>query len=201
MMVKGITDEDFVNYKVPSMFIATAKCSFKCDNEYGSPVCQNSNLAKQPNIWIDNDQIVERFLNNKISKAIVFGGLEPAEQLDDIIDIIYKLRYSFMGYDYYQGLPSDPHPKSVSDVVIYTGYNKDEFRDIFWHTHAMHHAYEPWLWLEFRTQELSKSIEDEVFQDGLVIKYGRYIPGQQPHLDPVLGVYLASDNQYAERIS
>ena len=35
----------------------------------------------------------------------------------------------------------------------------------------------------------------------IIIKYGRYIPNQTPHRDEVLGVNLASDNQYAERIS
>ena len=35
----------------------------------------------------------------------------------------------------------------------------------------------------------------------IIIKFGRYIPNQQPHYDEVLGVNLASDNQYAERIS
>lgn len=201
MLIKGITDEDFINYKVPSMYIATATCDFKCDKEYGKPICQNSELAKQPDIDISNDEIVERYLNNPITHAIVFGGLEPAEQLYDIIDIIYKLRYSFLGYNKYEGCPENPHPKSCDDVIIYTGYKKNEFREIFWHCHAMYHGYKPWIWMDFKKQELSKDIEDDVLQSGLIVKYGRYIPGQQPHYDPVLGVYLASDNQYAERIS
>lgn len=32
----------------------------------------------------------------------------------------------------------------------------------------------------------------------IIIKYGRYIMGQEPHYDEVLGVNLASNNQYAE---
>jgi hypothetical protein len=36
--------------------------------------------------------------------------------------------------------------------------------------------------------------------DNIIIKYGRYIPGQEKHFDETLGVYLASDNQYAERL-
>ena len=32
----------------------------------------------------------------------------------------------------------------------------------------------------------------------IVVKYGRYIPNQEPHIDNVLGVSLASDNQYAK---
>ena len=35
----------------------------------------------------------------------------------------------------------------------------------------------------------------------IIIKYGRFIPNQNPHYDDVLGIKLASDNQYAERIS
>lgn len=156
MLIKGITDEDFVNYKVPSMYIATATCSFKCDKEYGSPICQNSTLAKQPNIDISEDDIVMRYLSNPITKAIVFGGLEPMDQYQNILWILAMLR-------------------SVDDdVVIYTGYNKEEIDYII----PLFQVYK-----------------------NVVIKFGRYIPNQQPHFDPVLGVYLASDNQYAERIS
>lgn len=35
----------------------------------------------------------------------------------------------------------------------------------------------------------------------IVVKFGRYIPNQTHHFDEVLGVKLASDNQYAEQIS
>ena len=35
MKIKNIIEEDFVNYKVPSMFIATSRCDFKCDKECG----------------------------------------------------------------------------------------------------------------------------------------------------------------------
>jgi len=36
--------------------------------------------------------------------------------------------------------------------------------------------------------------------DNIIIKYGRFIPGQEKHYDEILGVYLASNNQYAERL-
>ena len=35
MKITGLIEEDFVNYKVPSLFIGTSKCSFKCDKECG----------------------------------------------------------------------------------------------------------------------------------------------------------------------
>ena len=60
------------------------------------------------------------------------------------------------------------------DIVIYTGYYKEEIAD--------------------KVALLSK-------YKNIVIKYGRYIPDQKEHYDEVLGVSLASENQYAERIS
>ena len=60
------------------------------------------------------------------------------------------------------------------DIVIYTGYYKNEIEDYI--------------------NELSQ------FKN-IIIKFGRYIPDQQDHYDYILGVKLASDNQYAERIS
>lgn len=61
-----------------------------------------------------------------------------------------------------------------SDFVIYTGYTEEE------------------LW------RLYPDAMSELHHDGaVIIKYGRYIPGQNPHFDETLGVSLSSDNQYA----
>lgn len=64
--------------------------------------------------------------------------------------------------------------KTDAPVIIYTGYNKEEIKD------------------KIKQLSLYKNI---------VVKFGRYIPNQNPHYDEVLGVNLASDNQYAEVIS
>ena len=61
MIVKNIIEEDFSNYKKPSMFIAFPTCSFKCEKECGSQVCQNSELAKSPNIEISYDNIIKKY--------------------------------------------------------------------------------------------------------------------------------------------
>lgn len=159
MLIKGIVDEDFVNYKVPSMFINTNTCTFKCDRECGAPVCQNSELANRESIDVDIDRIIKRYLDNDITKAIVFGGLEPFDQLVDIYNFIFKLRY-----DYWCG----------DTVVIYTGYNEDE---------------------------LAGKIAMLTSIKNIIIKFGRYKPGDSPHFDSILGVNLASNNQYAKQIS
>jgi len=32
----------------------------------------------------------------------------------------------------------------------------------------------------------------------IIVKFGRYRPNQEKHYDKILGVFLASDNQYAK---
>lgn len=157
MIIKQLVDEDFVNYKKPSMFVGFPKCSFKCDKECGMQVCQNSTLALSQNINIDTSRLVKRYLDNPITHAIVCGGLEPIDTFDELLEFISVLRKN-----------------TEDDVVIYTGYYKNEILD--------------------KVKELSK------FKN-VIIKFGRFIPNQEKHFDEVLEVYLASNNQYSEKIS
>lgn len=157
MIIKQLVDEDFVNYKTAVMFIGFPKCSFKCEKECGLQVCQNSVLAKSRNIDIDVNTIVDRYIKNKITHAIVCGGLEPFDTWDNLLSLVSAFR-----------------EKTEDDIVIYTGYYKEELTD--------------------KIEILSK-------YKNIVIKFGRYIPNQERHYDEVLGIYLASNNQYAERIS
>lgn len=156
MKVIDILQTDFVNYKKPCMTIMMPYCTFKCDKECGKQVCQNSGLASAQHIEIDTKKIIDLYLNNPISEAIVFQGLEPFDSFYQVLDFIKKFR-----------------DKTNDNIVIYTGYNKDEIK---WY-------------LTF--------LKDF---DNIIIKYGRFIPNQEKHFDKTLGVYLSSDNQYAERL-
>lgn len=109
MIINQLIDEDFVNYKLPSMYIGFPKCSFKCEKECGLQVCQNGVLAKSPTLNIDVNKVIERYLNNFITSAIVIAGLEPFDSYDELLEFISKLR---------------KHTDDV--VVIYTGYYKNE---------------------------------------------------------------------------
>ena len=113
MRVKTIVDEDFVNYKKPSMFIGTISCGGKCCIEGGFPlsVCQNDGWRGCAPINIADEVIVKRYLNNPITKSIVLGGMEPMEQSDEVLALIKTLRDDYGCHD---------------DVVIYTGYYPDE---------------------------------------------------------------------------
>jgi len=157
--VKGVLDEDFVNFKLPSMFISTCYCSFKCEKESGVRCCQNSALANQREKNLSDTFIIDRYLKNPITKAIIFGGLEPFNQFDEMFSFIQTLRIKYAC--------DDP-------VVIYTG---------------------------FRPDEIPAEILALKHYKNIIVKFGRYVPDDQPHLDEVLGVRLSSSNQYAEQIS
>jgi hypothetical protein len=159
MIVKGLIDEDFVNYKKPCMVVMFPRCTFKCDKECGERVCQNGTLATAPQIGIAPRDIVERYVNNPITSAIVMSGLEPFDSFGDLSYLLHVIRNEYNCYD---------------DVVIYTGYTQDE---------------------------IAKKIEIICPYKNIVVKFGRFIPNQPPHYDDVLGIMLASDNQYGEKIS
>ena len=154
MKIKGLISEDFVNYKKPAMTIMFPHCNgFKCGAEY----CQNSPLSKAEDIEMDISNIVIRYLNNPITESVVMQGLEPFDSWDDLIGLVKQLRES-----------------CDDDIVIYTGYNKEEIAD--------------------KIALLSK-------YKNIIIKYGRFLYNDKPIFDDILGVTLASSNQYAERIS
>lgn len=161
MRIKGLIDEDFVNYNKPSMYIAFPSCTFKCEKDCGKKMCQNSTLVQSPDIFITKQKLCVRYISNNITHAIVCGGLEPMDSFEDLHDFIHTLRFQYQCND---------------DVVIYTGYTKEECEKNNW------------------IYKLS-------LLGNIIIKFGRFIPNQQPHYDEVLGVKLMSDNQYAVRIS
>lgn len=150
MKVIDIKDVDFVNYKLPSMYIIMPYCSFKCGIKY----CQNAALPQEKLIDIPIYEIIDNFEKNPISEAVVFGGLEPFDSAEDLRCFMMNFRYHL------------PQP-----VVIYTGYTEEEVKEKF-----------DWIFL----------------YENVIIKYGRYIPGEESHYDEILGVNLASSNQYAK---
>jgi hypothetical protein len=157
MKIKGIIFEDFINYKKPSMVIEFPYCNFKCDKECGQQVCQNSKLAKAPNKDVSITNLVKTYMNNNITEAIVFQGLEPFDSKDDL----YQLIKVFREY-------------TNNDIVIYTGYTETE--------------------LDYEIETLKRLFKN------IIVKFGRFIPDQQSRFDEILGVTLASSNQYAKKI-
>lgn len=62
----------------------------------------------------------------------------------------------------------------MDDFVIYTGYYENELEEQI-------------RWFQENTENV-------------IVKFGRYIPKRESHFDELLGIYLASENQYAKKI-
>lgn len=157
MIIKGIRDEDFCQYKEPSFFIAFPICSFKCEKESCKLCCQNSELHKALPIFVEPEQLVSRYMWNSITSAIVCGGLEPFDSFQDLFDLVECFR-----------------KQTDDDIVIYTGYYENE--------------------IEGYISALSEF-------NNIIVKFGRFIPDDRSVFDEVLGIELASSNQYAKKIS
>lgn len=159
MKIRNLMDQDIVNYKKMSMFIATCYCDFKCCKQLNLDICicQNSPIAKSKIVDISNQRIVKRYIKNKLTHAIVFGGLQPFKQFDEMVQLIKCFRQ-----------------QTEDDIVIYTGYYENQ---------------------------LAQQINVLKQFNNIIIKFGRFVPGQEVHYDEVLGVSLANKQQYAKRIS
>ena len=57
------------------------------------------------------------------------------------------------------------------------------------------------IYTGYYPNEIQSQIDKLKQLGNIIIKFGRYIPNHNPHYDNVLGIYLASDNQYGEMIS
>lgn len=156
MHIKGLVDENFQDYKVASMFIATSTCTWKCCTEAHKQICQNLPLAGSPIIEVKDCEIVRRYLSNSLTSAIVIGGLEPFDQGNELLALVGEFRRY-----------------TTDDIVIYTGYTEEEVEN----------------WIN----------KLRVYPN-IIVKFGRFIPDQESHYDEVLGVKLASPNQYARRL-
>ena len=157
MRLKSLVHEDFVQYRKPCMFLGVVSCDWKCEKEYGPEChCINSPAYNEKIRDCDDEQLVEDYLKNPLTSAVVIGGFEPMLQFDELIHFIETFR-----------------KKSDDDIVIYTGYREDE---------------------------ISVMISKLKTYKNIILKVGRYVPNQKKHLDDVLGVELASPNQYGIRL-
>lgn len=111
MKILFLHEYDIVNYKKANMFIGFPHCSFKCNDLAKKEVCQNYKLKKEKLIEISCKEIIDRYLNNPLTKAIVCGGLEPFDSPIELCLFIEEFR-----------------TVCDDDIVIYTGYNKQEWQ-------------------------------------------------------------------------
>lgn len=160
MKVLKIVDERLSDYRMPMLMLVATSCDWKCskDAHFPATLCQNHQWKDVEAFDVTPQNVYAAFVKNPITCGLLFGGLEPFLQFDEMLDVIRYFRQQTI----------------AAPIVIYTGYREDEVAD--------------------KIAILSN------FQN-LIVKFGRFIPRQVPHMDPVLGVKLASDNQYAKIIS
>lgn len=160
MRLRQVKLEDFVNYKKISLFLGTCFCDWKCctEQKVDLSVCQNTRLVQSAIIeYSPKDIYHDMYCASSLHQAVVFGGLEPMLQLNEMLDVI----------DYFRKNTQD-------DIIIYTGY-------------------EP--------TEIQQSIEQLKRYPNIFMKFGRFKLNSTHHIDPVLGVELASENQRGVKIS
>lgn len=167
MKLKGLVDEDIVNYSKTSMYLIFPTCDFKCERDCGKLVCQNSSLISASVIEIEPDDICNRYINNPLTSAIVCGGLEPFDSRFELLQLVDCLRRKYNCED---------------NFIIYTGYTEEELTNE--ENSALHQFYKNLL-----------------TYNNIIIKFGRFVPGEEKHFDEVLGVFLTSNNQYAKKVS
>lgn len=116
------------------------------------------------------------------------GALAQVENIDvDIDKVVEKYKYNNISqalvlgglepFDSWEDVIQLVHSfRAITsdEIIIYTGYGEEEIVD--------------------QIKILSQ-------YNDIIIKFGRFIPNHKPHYDELLGLNLASDNQYAKKIS
>ena len=103
--LRGIKDECFQDYRKVCMLLITCFCDWKCWDGEGDNICQNCGIINDPIMEFSNDYIINRYLSNPLTHALVIGGLEPLLQKNELLDLIVEFR-----------------KVCNDDIVIYTGY-------------------------------------------------------------------------------
>ena len=93
--LKGLVDEDVVNYRKTSMFIIFPSCDFKCEKECGRAVCQNSSLAKAPILSYDDKEIIEENSKSLIEAIVNMknGSVITIELEDGCVEYITRTKW------------------------------------------------------------------------------------------------------------
>lgn len=160
---------NIADYKKTSLYIAFPFCSGKCGNKCQNRVFWQQKDKRNNDIHLINyseDEIVSYYNKLKTHESVVMGGLEPLDSLEDVINLCNKL------------LEND---KPV-DIIIYTGYTKEEF-----------------LKIEPKFYDVFKNLKPNA-TNCIIFKLGRYDLSQDvEYFNYTLGAKLATSNQFTRK--
>lgn len=112
----GIISEDFVNTSWCTFTIMSGiSCTFKCNKESKCDVCQNKDLNNTAIKDYNIDDIISIYKKQYLPNSITFQGLEPLDNLKQLLWFIYYFRLS-----------------SNDRIYIWTGYTEDECSDLIY---------------------------------------------------------------------
>lgn len=175
MRIKAIKADDYTNYRDPegwsSLFVGMGTCDWKCCIAAGIPIETCQNSELARAPIVELDATSLLKRYALESGSVVVGGLEPFNDMGSLKELATAYR-DFVNYLSLGG------ETKLDKFVVYTGYNPDEVID--------------------RVEEIYNIVKERLT---FIVKFGRFVPGQKPHTDKVLGVDLASDNQYARVIT
>jgi hypothetical protein len=126
-----------------------------------------------PKLCINNawQALPVNYVNNT---DLIFHYLKNPITTSIVFGLLEPMEQADEIFEFIRELREDFH--CSDDVVIYSGYTEEEFSLFGWYE-------------KLRPYE------------NIIVKFGRYIPNRPSHFDEVLGVNLASENQYAVKIS
>lgn len=108
MELISIIDNDEQLYKKKALTLNFPFCDMKC----GRKRCCNAAMLEQETQYFDIDEIINTYMKNDDTKAIVCSGLEPFDSWAELQSFIMNIRYY-----------------TPDDIVIYTGYSEEELKD------------------------------------------------------------------------
>ena len=108
MELISIVDNDELLYKKKSLVLNFPTCDMKC----GKKRCCNAFMLEQEPQSFKISEVIDAYMSNEQTKAIVCSGLEPFDSWHDLQSFIMNIRYY-----------------TPDDIVIYTGYSEEELKD------------------------------------------------------------------------
>lgn len=161
MLLIDVKTDNITDYKETSVLLIFPYCSGKCGNACHNKYLQN--LSENEYLHTTSKAIKQLYEGLSTHKAIVMAGLEPFDSFDDVLDIVKTICSSH----------------KACDIVIYSGYKKDEYDETF------------------KDKLLACYFDYNIYNNKkLIVKLGRY---DEKHKNSwhsvILGVSLATDNQ------
>lgn len=95
---------------------------------------------------------------------------------------------------------------SITSAIVFGGLEPfDQFSEMLHLIHILRHDYgcidDVVIYTGYYPYEVQKELTALKKYENIIVKFGRYVPNSQPVFDSLLGIRLASNNQFAQKIS